>query len=154
MHGEIDAEQRAKLAVRIGVHGQMTSMLASVERAKAAGATVLAGGHRLSGQTYGEGYFVAPTLIAHVGPNDEISQSELFGPITSLYRVEGFEEAITLANSEPGNSNTTETSVCAASLESLLTSPPQGDLQYFKKKRAVLRILLCRAGSGPGHRCH
>ena len=81
--------------------GQMTSMLASVERAKAAGATVLAGGHRLSGQTYGEGYFVAPTLVAHVGPNDEISQSELFGPITSLYRVEGFEEAIALANDSP-----------------------------------------------------
>ncbi len=80
---------------------QMTSMLASVKRAKAAGAVVLAGGHRLSGQAYGDGYFVAPTLIAHVGPNDEISQSELFGPITCLYRVKGFDEAIALANDSP-----------------------------------------------------
>ena len=80
---------------------QMTSMLTSVKRAKAAGAVVLAGGHRLSGQAYGDGYFVAPTLIAHVEPNDEISQSELFGPITCLYRVRGFDEAIALANDSP-----------------------------------------------------
>ena len=78
---------------------QMNNMLASVERAKAAGASVLTGGHRLTGESYGGGYFVAPTLIEPiVGPNDEISQSELFGPITCLYRVKDFEEAIALAN--------------------------------------------------------
>ena len=80
---------------------QMASMLDSVERATAAGATVLAGGHRLSGDGYDGGYFVAPTLVAHVGPNDEISQSELFGPITCLYRVQGFDDAIALANDSP-----------------------------------------------------
>ncbi len=78
--------------------GQMTNMLSSVERAKAAGAAVLTGGTRLSGDAYGGGYFVAPTILEHVGPNDEISRSELFGPITILYRVTGFEEAIALAN--------------------------------------------------------
>src|SRR5688500_13913672 len=41
---------------------QMKNMLASVERAKAAGASVIAGGQRLSGGAYGEGYFVAPTI--------------------------------------------------------------------------------------------
>lgn len=78
--------------------GQMKAMLVSVERARSAGAVVLAGGHRLSGQTYGEGYFVAPTIVEHVGPNDEISRSELFGPITCVYRVKDFDEAIALAN--------------------------------------------------------
>ena len=81
--------------------GQMTNMLTSVERAKAAGAAVLTGGNRLSGEAYGGGYFVAPTILEHVGPNDEISRSELFGPITILYRVKGFEEAIALANDSP-----------------------------------------------------
>jgi acyl-CoA reductase-like NAD-dependent aldehyde dehydrogenase len=76
-------------------------MLASVERAKASGARVLAGGERLSGGAYGGGYFVAPTVLEHVGPNDEISRSELFGPITILYRVKDFEEAIALANDSP-----------------------------------------------------
>jgi alpha-ketoglutaric semialdehyde dehydrogenase len=80
---------------------QMQGMLASVERARAAGAVVLTGGHRLIGDTYGNGYFVAPTIIEHVGRNDEISRTELFGPITSLYRVNNFEEAIALANDSP-----------------------------------------------------
>jgi aldehyde dehydrogenase (NAD+) len=80
---------------------QMTNMLAAVERARAAGAAVLTGGHRLTGGVYGHGYFVAPTIIEHVGANDEISRSELFGPITCLYRVTGFDEAIALANDSP-----------------------------------------------------
>ena len=80
---------------------QMTSMLAAVDRAKAAGATVLTGGHRLTGAAYGDGYFVEPTILEHVDPNDEISRSELFGPITCLYRVTSFEEAVALANDSP-----------------------------------------------------
>jgi alpha-ketoglutaric semialdehyde dehydrogenase len=76
---------------------QMQSMLASVERARAAGAAVLTGGRRLGR----EGYFVAPTILEHVGANDEISRSELFGPITILYRVKDFDEAVTLANDSP-----------------------------------------------------
>ena len=80
---------------------QMTSMLASVDRARAAGAVVLTGGHRLTGQAYGGGFFVAPTILEHVGANDEISRSELFGPITCLYRVSDFDEAIALANDSP-----------------------------------------------------
>ena len=78
--------------------GQMMSMLAAVERARAAGAVVLTGGHRLTGPEYGGGYFVAPTLIEHVGPSDEISRTELFGPITCLYRVTDFEQAVAMAN--------------------------------------------------------
>ena len=76
---------------------QMRNMLTSVERAKSAGAAVLTGGQRLGS----EGFFVAPTIVEHVGPNDEISRSELFGPITCLYRVKGFEEAIAIANDSP-----------------------------------------------------
>jgi len=82
-------------------HEQMTNMLSAVERAKASGASVLTGGHRLTGSGYGDGYFVAPTVLEHVGPNDEISRSELFGPITCLYRVKSFDEAIALANDSP-----------------------------------------------------
>jgi aldehyde dehydrogenase (NAD+) len=80
---------------------QMKNMLASVERARDAGAVVLTGGRRLTGDAYGDGFFVAPTVVEHVGPNDEISRSELFGPITCLYRVKGFDEAIALANDSP-----------------------------------------------------
>ncbi len=80
---------------------QMIHMLAAVDRARAAGAAVLTGGHRLTGPGYGHGYFVAPTILEHVGANDEISRSELFGPITCMYRVKSFDEAIALANDSP-----------------------------------------------------
>ena len=80
---------------------QMRNMLAAVARAKQSGASVLTGSERLTGAAYGDGYFVAPTIVEHVGPNDEITRSELFGPITSLYRVRDFEEAVALANDSP-----------------------------------------------------
>jgi aldehyde dehydrogenase (NAD+) len=80
---------------------QMRNMLTAVQRAKDAGAAVITGGTRLTGPTYGDGYFVAPTIVEHVGSNDEITRSELFGPITCLYRVSDFEEAVKLANDSP-----------------------------------------------------
>jgi alpha-ketoglutaric semialdehyde dehydrogenase len=80
---------------------QMKNMLASVERATQSGAIVLTGGARLRGDRYGGGYFVAPTILEHVGSNDEISRTELFGPITLLYRVRDFEEAVRIANDTP-----------------------------------------------------
>ena len=80
---------------------QMLNMLAAVDRAKASGARVLTGGQRLSGGSYGGGYFVAPTIVENVGAGDEITRSELFGPITCLYRVNSFEDAIALANDSP-----------------------------------------------------
>jgi aldehyde dehydrogenase (NAD+) len=81
--------------------GQMTSMLASVASARQSGAAVLVGGERLTDGSHAGGYFVAPTIIEHVGPNDEITRSELFGPITCLYRVKDFEEAVAMANDSP-----------------------------------------------------
>lgn len=77
---------------------QMTNMLASVARATAAGATVLTGGTRLTDAGRAGGFYVAPTIIEGAGAAAEISQSELFGPITCLYRVRDFEDAIRLAN--------------------------------------------------------
>jgi len=80
---------------------QMTNMLAAVERAKAAGATILTGGRRLAGPGYDGGFFVAPTLIEGAVHGDEISRSELFGPITCLYRIKTFDEAVAIANDSP-----------------------------------------------------
>ena len=80
---------------------QMRNMLSAVARAKESGAVVLTGGERLTGPAYGDGYFVAPTIIERVESNDEITRSELFGPITCLYRVKDFDEAIALANDSP-----------------------------------------------------
>ena len=36
---------------------------------------------------------MAPTVLENVAHDDEISQQELFGPVTCLYRVQDFDEA-------------------------------------------------------------
>jgi alpha-ketoglutaric semialdehyde dehydrogenase len=76
---------------------QLTSMLAAVERAKAAGATVT-GGERLTGPGYDGGFYLAPTIVEDISDDAEISSTELFGPITTLQRVRDFEEALAVAN--------------------------------------------------------
>ena len=68
---------------------------------QAAGAKVLVGGHRLTTSKYRDGFYLAPTVIENVGPRDEISTTELFGPIACLYRVKDFNEALKLANDSP-----------------------------------------------------
>ncbi len=80
---------------------QLQAMSAALDRARAEGARVLAGGHRLSGPAYGDGYYMAPTVLEGLSGQDQLSCQELFGPITALYRVAGFAEALQLANSSP-----------------------------------------------------
>jgi aldehyde dehydrogenase (NAD+) len=80
---------------------QLKNMLAAVKQAQDRGAVILAGGNRLSEPGHVNGYFMAPTLIEKVAPSDEISRTELFGPIACLYRVSGFDEALALANDSP-----------------------------------------------------
>ena len=70
---------------------------AAVSRALERGATLLAGGPERAGA----GFHVAPTVLEGVDPGDEISRTELFGPVTLLYRVRDLEQAIALVNDSP-----------------------------------------------------
>jgi acyl-CoA reductase-like NAD-dependent aldehyde dehydrogenase len=72
-------------------------LLDAVNGAVKRGARVLAGGSAV--ETLGRGYYMAPTVLENVAIDDEVSQTELFGPVTCLYRVKDFEEAIAAANS-------------------------------------------------------
>ncbi|MFL5403221.1 MAG: aldehyde dehydrogenase family protein [Gemmatimonadales bacterium] len=78
---------------------QLESMLQAVATARRGGIKVLVGGHRLTGPGY-DGFFMAPTLLEGMH-DDPVSQTELFGPISSLYRVPDFESALALANDSP-----------------------------------------------------
>ena len=71
-------------------------LLKTVDAAVARGARVLAGGHAVA--ALAPGYYMAPTILENVSHDDEISQQELFGPITCLYRAADFDEALGLAN--------------------------------------------------------
>jgi acyl-CoA reductase-like NAD-dependent aldehyde dehydrogenase len=80
---------------------QLNNMLSAVERARQNKASILTGGTRLTDAGHQNGYYMAPTLIEEIGSQDEISTSELFGPVALLYRVDGFEQALTLVNESP-----------------------------------------------------
>ncbi|MGI8422391.1 MAG: aldehyde dehydrogenase family protein, partial [Gaiellaceae bacterium] len=77
---------------------QLLAMVAAVEHAREAGATVVAGGMRLDVAGHEGGYYMAPTLVEGAAPESEIARNELFGPIATLHRVRDFEEALQLAN--------------------------------------------------------
>jgi alpha-ketoglutaric semialdehyde dehydrogenase len=77
---------------------QLNRILQVIERASRNGAHILTGGKRLSGHGQINGFFMRPTIIENAGNSDEISTTELFGPVVCLYRVKDFEEALTLSN--------------------------------------------------------
>jgi aldehyde dehydrogenase (NAD+) len=72
----------------------LVRILELVERS---GASVVAGGKRLDRP----GWWLAPTVLEDVAPDAEVSCEELFGPVTILYRVGGFEEAVAVVNDSP-----------------------------------------------------
>jgi alpha-ketoglutaric semialdehyde dehydrogenase len=72
-------------------------LLDAVRRAEEAGATVLCGGDRLDRP----GWWLAPTVLEGVAPDADVSCTELFGPVTILYRVRDFEESVALVNDSP-----------------------------------------------------
>ena len=71
----------------------------SLQRILAAldGAHVLAGGERVDRP----GWWLAPTVVEDVPADAELSCTELFGPVTILYRVRDLDEAIELVNDSP-----------------------------------------------------
>ncbi|MER6830647.1 aminobutyraldehyde dehydrogenase [Streptosporangium sp. NPDC000563] len=68
-----------------------------VERAAAAGASVLHGGVPLEGP----GFYYPPTLISGAAQDSEIVQGELFGPVLVALPFDGEDEAVRLANDTP-----------------------------------------------------
>ncbi|CAJ1581258.1 aldehyde dehydrogenase family protein [[Mycobacterium] wendilense] len=64
-----------------------------VQRAVAAGATLVTGGEKK-----GPGYFYTPTLLANVDPDSEIAQEEVFGPVLAVIAYDDDDDAVRIAN--------------------------------------------------------
>ena len=79
---------------------QMESVLGYIERGRAEGATLLAGGGRADIGT-GKGYFVQPTVFADVTPAMTIAREEIFGPVLAAIEFADLDEAIARANDSP-----------------------------------------------------
>jgi alpha-ketoglutaric semialdehyde dehydrogenase len=72
-------------------------LIAAVRGAVDRGARLLTGGRAVD--SLRPGYYMQPTVLEDVALDDEVSQQELFGPVTCLYQVRDFDHAIEVANS-------------------------------------------------------
>lgn len=73
---------------------QLDAVLDAVAQAEAAGERRLTGGERVDA----EGYLMAPTVFADPGDDSLLSCEEVFGPVTSLFSVDGLDDALARAN--------------------------------------------------------
>jgi alpha-ketoglutaric semialdehyde dehydrogenase len=73
---------------------QFEEIVAAIERGKQEGATIAAGGERADG----DAYLIPPTVFEGVRDDAFLSCEEVFGPVTSLYRFQAYDEALQRAN--------------------------------------------------------
>lgn len=65
------------------------------------GASLVAGGKRLSGALYDKGNFITPTVFGNVRDEMRIAREEIFGPVISAMPFDTVEEAVERANASP-----------------------------------------------------
>ena len=78
---------------------QLDGNLKYVADAIQEGATLVTGGSALTEGDLAHGYFMQPTVLSNVTPEMRIASEEVFGPVLAVLSVDGFDEAIRLANS-------------------------------------------------------
>ncbi|MGR9202251.1 2-hydroxymuconic semialdehyde dehydrogenase [Rhizobium leguminosarum] len=84
----VSAEHRAKV-------------LSYYDKARAGGATILAGGGIPHMQGYEGGYWIEPTVWTGLSEDAPVVSEEIFGPCTHLTPFDSEEEAVMLANDSP-----------------------------------------------------
>lgn len=72
----------------------LQGLLKQIEDATAAGARIVHGGRRVDRP----GFYLEPTIVTDITPDNPLYQQEAFGPVLSFYVVDSEEEAIALAN--------------------------------------------------------
>jgi malonate-semialdehyde dehydrogenase (acetylating)/methylmalonate-semialdehyde dehydrogenase len=77
-----------------------------VDAGEADGATLVVDGRTVSPDGGADGFWLGPTLIDHVTPEMSVYTDEIFGPVLSVVRVETYDEALALINSNPYGNGT------------------------------------------------
>lgn len=75
---------------------QLEQNISFVEEARALGRNVVLGGNRILQET--GGYYMAPTIVTDVAPDDRIAREEVFGPVLAVSPFDTEDEAVVLAN--------------------------------------------------------
>jgi malonate-semialdehyde dehydrogenase (acetylating)/methylmalonate-semialdehyde dehydrogenase len=72
-----------------------------VDGAAATGAQVVIDGRSHDRVAAGEGWYLGPTLLDHVGPDMPCYTDEIFGPVLCVVRTASYDEAVALVNANP-----------------------------------------------------
>jgi len=78
--------------------GQKESIEKAIARGVAEGSKLVLDGRGAKVPGYENGYFVGPTIFDHVQPGHHVGDEEIFGPVTSVKRVKGFEDGLAIMN--------------------------------------------------------
>jgi len=71
---------------------------AIVDKAIGAGATPLVDGRPLRVDDFEQGNFFGPTILDNIGPADEVTGTEVFGPVLGLMHADDLDKAIGMVN--------------------------------------------------------
>lgn len=77
---------------------QLEHVMASVNKAREDGASIIAGGRRVDVEGCEGGYFFAPTVLDGVDPDSAAAREEIFGPVISIVEYGSLDEAIAILN--------------------------------------------------------
>jgi 1-pyrroline-5-carboxylate dehydrogenase len=87
------AEQNPNMAAVVNKRAE-ESILGYIQKAVSEGGKIAFGGAKADER----GYFIQPTIIADVKPQDTISQEEIFGPVLAVIKAMDFDDALMIAN--------------------------------------------------------
>jgi betaine-aldehyde dehydrogenase len=76
----------------------MEKVLQYIQIGQEEGATLLCGGHRMTGGEFSKGNFVQPTIFIDTKPDMRIVQEEIFGPVLVVQKFKDESDGIRLAN--------------------------------------------------------
>jgi len=62
------------------------------------GAELVVDGRKLRESSWGEGFFLGPTLFDHASTQMKIYQDEIFGPVLTMLRAENLDDALQIVN--------------------------------------------------------
>ena len=77
-----------------------------IDAGEADGAKIVVDGRTVTADGGAEGFWLGPTLIDHVTPEMSVYTDEIFGPVLSVIRVETYDDALELINSNPYGNGT------------------------------------------------
>jgi malonate-semialdehyde dehydrogenase (acetylating)/methylmalonate-semialdehyde dehydrogenase len=77
-----------------------------IDAGEADGATIVVDGRGTEVDGEADGFWLGPTLIDNVTPEMSVYTDEIFGPVLSVVRVDTYDEALELINSNPYGNGT------------------------------------------------